>query len=965
MRPAKLSTQKFARLFLPLMTSLVFAVAVAAECAEVSGQVYALHTKEPVSGVTVVLKPVYDPLPYHEAPPVSLECVSGADGAFSFAGIAPGSYRLMAQGAGVGLSQIHLVEVLRDSGALGPFPIYTVPGGGIRGRVYDRNSGSGLANKQVDAYSPGTSRTFKAVTDSDGKYAFENLPPGFCSVELYWERNPQNNVKRRVYIRDGQQIANLDFPLGVQVPRAGIISGQVANPAGAPVAGANIRVLDAKPHLWPWWRTETDRAGCFTLSDLNPDKTFRLEVIKDGFAVRYVEAQPSAEDILTIELRPEAVLTGVVRDATGQPLEGAQVHARQVEGLLHHNDMTKKDGSFRIGCLPAGTYAVHTGLQPMYSTFSSSIPVFFPSDENRVGTYTLAEGQTLAELELPLIADIYEWSEISGVVVNAQGHPVAGARVSAENARFAGSAITGEDGAFAIPRLPSGRYRLNVAARGYVRRLGGEHGDWRSYQDEVETGDKPVRLVLEKTGRIEGRIVDTNTGAPIPVYEIEFAYGPMVRPDSSSSMRRTYLEPEGRFSLEVDTRAKYVVARAEGFAPKSKAIRVGPDENLRDIVLALSPAPVFEGRTLDPDGAPLPFAHLYFPFGDDEREFHFAEEVDIFLSSDAQGGIVLDHFAPGSYRIGCFSPGFLRAQQTIEVKPDQGGTVEWRVRHGGKISGRFTYAGKPVADTRIELRNNRAGVMFNRETFTDANGEYVFAALPSGSFSLSAWHSINEPLYQGWGVGRNVSLHENEHVEVSLAAATGDAALELAVLLPQARVLKAPDISVWIKLPDGGVRASIPPQSGEPLLIEALPAGALRLEVSYSTMTKHYDVELASGETRRVEIDFSTVSTLEGKVIGRKPGQDITVFAFLEKMGWLLMWMLGDLELFSMRPGIVHTWLGDSPEYTLSVEEPGKYAVVAVPYDSENFQDFLQKIRYRNVNVTPGENYRVDFNLMD
>ncbi|NLF59026.1 MAG: carboxypeptidase regulatory-like domain-containing protein [Candidatus Hydrogenedens sp.] len=679
-----------------------------AEGVQVTGEVRALHGKAPMAGVRALLTPDDDPagvwwplmrnyLRTYEPARETLQSVTGPDGAFSFSNIPPGAYRLSAEGPGIGLSQAYEMEISREGDSLGPFLLHTIPGGGIRGRIYDRATGTGLSGKEIGigAYSPGASKKYQGETDPEGYYAFENIPPGFCSIALYWKPNAapfwktnnENDTGRRVSLRNGQHVTRLDFPLEVPVPRPGTINGMVVDPSGAPVSGA---VISTERFLLPSGNIETDASGRFTLTDLNPDAEVEIHVYKEGFAGPPVKARPNAGDAVTIVVRSEAVVSGTVRDEEGLAVQGAQVYVKQVNGPVLRIGMTKGDGTFRVGSLPPGDYSLHTNFQPDNSTFSSHSPrPYSPDDGNAVGAYILTEGQILSGIEAPLRQNGYDWSRITGRVINTEEKPVAGVRVRADDNRHAGSAVTDSDGNFNIARLPRGAYRLELAAKGYSQiygKVGDEGFPYKDRRDLIKTGDAPVTLVLRKSGRVEGRVVHAETGAPIPVFEIGLAHRPAEWPrmNMNYDIGKSCLEPDGRFSLELYLPFKYVVVRAEGFAHNSVPIKAEPGKDLRELVVSMKPAQVVEGRTLDAEGAPLPFAQIFAPLddeilGDDEG----TNDIATLITSDAEGRFVIDHFSPGLYRLGVYAPGFQRGYQRFKVKSGGKTHVELHVRHGG------------------------------------------------------------------------------------------------------------------------------------------------------------------------------------------------------------------------------------------------------------------------------------------
>lgn len=591
----------------------------AAQDAQVFGTVFALHEMTPLPGVTVTLKPatmLSYPWPLSmaggnaDAAP-ALECIAGQDGGFLFPAVSPGTYLLQAHGTGIGLSQEHYVETL-SGGSPGPFHIHAIPGGAIRGRVYNENSSAGLADISVLADVEGTRERFRTVTNAEGDYAFEHLPPGVCTLSLSCLYR-QANQSRQVVIRNNQSIDAFDFALDIPGADAGTIAGQVVDCAGDPIADATViaqyPVKALEPHRPARNRAKTDETGRFALADLDPDNPFTLAALKTGYTFYHEEVRPRPGELVAVELRREAVIAGIVHDESGQPVENARVnvwrgahrHAghtllcpveNAILACVSRNGVssgTAKDGAFRIGGLPAGEYRVEVSYEPATSPFSSFMGDFWPKHAVAGASCDLVEGQTLSGLAFSLKTADY-LSSISGRVVTADGRPVPGAVVSADNARHTGHATTDLDGAFTIMRLPHGAYPLDANARGY-QDYSSHHDDHPFDRGRIKTGVEPVTLVLTESIRVEGRVVNAETGAPIPVYQIGFGRGPETPPDIAPGTLRTRLDPQGRFSLEMNRPATHIVARADGFATTSQALRIGAEARQHEMVLALSPVP--------------------------------------------------------------------------------------------------------------------------------------------------------------------------------------------------------------------------------------------------------------------------------------------------------------------------------------------------------------------------------------
>ncbi len=259
---------------------------------------------------------------------------------------------------------------------------------------------------------------------------------------------------------------------------------------------------------------------------------------------------------------------------------------------------TAKDGTFRIGGLPAGEYQVEARFEPPISALSSVLDEFWPDHAVARAACNLVEGQTLPELALSLKTDDY-LSSISGRVLTSDGRPVPGARVHADNAKHTGHATADLDGAFTIMRLPHGVYMLNANARGYQDYSSTRHDDHPFERGRIKTGGRPIPLVLTESDRVEGQVVNAKTGAPIPVYQIGFVREQDAPLDIRPGTLRTQLEPQGRFSLELNRPATHIVARAEGFATTSQTLRTDAKAGPHEIILALSPVPELEEQSRD------------------------------------------------------------------------------------------------------------------------------------------------------------------------------------------------------------------------------------------------------------------------------------------------------------------------------------------------------------------------------
>jgi hypothetical protein len=154
------------------------------------------------------------------------------------------------------------------------------------------------------------------------------------------------------------------------------ITGEVRDPSGAPVEGALV-LVDGQDMLHAFWHTlpggeqitlsrpgptavRTDASGTFTVAGVHPG-TVPLGVLVPGLAPwrDSVEVAPGASAAATITLSSGFRLTGVVRDAAGNPT-AARVLALLSSIQISPTVLTGPDGAFEFEGLPPGEVRITT-----------------------------------------------------------------------------------------------------------------------------------------------------------------------------------------------------------------------------------------------------------------------------------------------------------------------------------------------------------------------------------------------------------------------------------------------------------------------------------------------------------------------------------------------------------------------------------------------------------------------------
>jgi protocatechuate 3,4-dioxygenase beta subunit len=307
-------------------------------------------------------------------------------------------------------------------------PVAAVGTGSIRGRVTDRETGKPLGRVLVtlmstvwrdqamssatlmaqtgiaDDASPKQNRPRTTVTAADGRFEFNEIPPGAYAVSFdasftrgthldqsFGQAAPPDPLKpgRRaspIEVRDGHTQENVDVALW----RAFAIEGRVVDDDGEPIAQADVNVSQwDSPSSMSMGRPRiTDDRGMFRLFGLRPgqyricaDAELHFGLSQDGrdklvrtcypSAVSDGDAQPvvlSSGDIGPIEIRLQRnhtyQITGIAIDSSGAVASDAEVQLVAVTptGRSSSSIEVKPDGHFLASSVRPGNYAIQVSI---------------------------------------------------------------------------------------------------------------------------------------------------------------------------------------------------------------------------------------------------------------------------------------------------------------------------------------------------------------------------------------------------------------------------------------------------------------------------------------------------------------------------------------------------------------------------------------------------------------------------
>ncbi len=553
--------------------------------------------------------------------------------------------------------------------------------------------------------------------------------------------------------------------------------------SGDPVPGAQV-VLETRPRN----EQTTDERGCFEFKGMRPDeeRTFGATAVVRASHERYGEAReplvfpdPGAAQVVEAQLvldgfgaeGSKAWLSGIVRDARGEPLAGARVWAEVPGfpaaflrigffGARGAEGRTAADGTFTIAAPRCGN--LRFDLLASYPGCATS----------RAGPFAADSGEgawPFIEIRLG------QGASVEGRVTSSRdGAPIAGARVRIwrdtqvpdEATLFtrllpqAEGEVTycARDGAFRLRRIEPGAYWVEARAAGHAAKTLGPveiaAGPGASPEDGSAPADSPVRIdiALEAGASLAGRVVGAGgeplSGVEVVAFPVAEAYVPP--PDSDDEVVQTgalgaagtVTRGDGAYKIEHLPDAEFhVLARARGFEPASIS-PVVPGQPLPDIVLLQHGSVI--GRVSDAE-TEAPVAEFSLSFerqgadGEFRTEHRHGRDV-----RDAGGRFACEGMRAGEWRVRVASKDHVHWRGNVSLAP--GGTAELDVvlHAGSRIEGTVALPdGTPVAGAAIHIRlvpRPRPGERTNFDTRTEENGVFVAAGLEGGSYQIEATH---------------------------------------------------------------------------------------------------------------------------------------------------------------------------------------------------------------------------------
>jgi Carboxypeptidase regulatory-like domain len=331
--------------------------------------------------------------------------------------------------------------------------------------------GKKLRGMCVVAFPPNGGQGYGATTGKHGTYTIGHVRAGSYNVIFAPWLCQKGNWLQQVYrghnglfvsgdvvkVTGGKTTKGIDAKLRL----GGEISGTVSTKSGRKLGGICVNVVGqvaggfvglgglatardgsySLQALFPGKWSLDFSTGCGTNANYAPTKHLIIRI-------SYGKVVTGANEVMV----PGGIITGTVRlgSSSGTPLAGICVLASNSDGSVFVNTATNSAGRYRLIGLTTGTYQVQ----------------FAPgcnNNGNYVGPTKYAhatEGKVTGGVNAVMVLG----AEISGVVADTHGHPLAGMCINVNGPSGGNSpGATLSDGSYFVNQLPAGTYELGFS----------------------------------------------------------------------------------------------------------------------------------------------------------------------------------------------------------------------------------------------------------------------------------------------------------------------------------------------------------------------------------------------------------------------------------------------------------------------------------------------------------------------
>jgi protocatechuate 3,4-dioxygenase beta subunit len=392
------------------------------------------------------------------------------------------------------------MEVITEAGKTkSGIKIELCKGGVLDVKITDAVNKEPVEDARVSVNSQNSNRSAYGRSDKNGMARMRLMPGDYQVTYLYKQGYSQQRLQDTVIIEDGKT-QHLEYELA-GMPK---ITGVVRDQENKPVEGVEMKICPGGGRDDSVSNAEGKFEVIYDMGGWPSGRTPVLFLVGRQYERNLAAAVQVDEDTRDIEvkLEPGVTMTGQVVDPNGKGIADVEVRIMlqgpQWGSTIGRNAVnTDGDGKYQIKALPPGrSYSVYARAEGYGESRSGQI-----STEAAVDNHVDAGKLRLSVANL----------SVSGVVVDDNNKPVAGARISSygDNQPYRNTQ-TDIDGKFALEKVCAGRIRVS-ADKTMATRLYG--------YIETEGGATDVRIVISERStspRYEPKRPPSLVGKPLP-----------------------------------------------------------------------------------------------------------------------------------------------------------------------------------------------------------------------------------------------------------------------------------------------------------------------------------------------------------------------------------------------------------------------------------------------------------------
>ncbi len=403
----------------------------------------------------------------------------------------------------------------------------TLPNGGILQGTVTNSKGEPIPNVWMEIYQD-NSRVRAIYTNEQGVYTVLGLRTG--DYQLYLLPNTNSNYLPVYYNgtlngADSLETASAitinhgeTTTLDVTLPDGGILSGQVLDNNGQPIANGRISLYQEKSGSIAAIDTKYLNGDNHYEIQRIPTGTYILAAFADGgnlldtysgnvgnaYAATRINIEAGKSHTENITMLPGGIITGRVTDKAGNPLAGIDISASSI-GCGPGYAFTRSDanGVYQLVGLPTATYNLYIGSGLYVEMHQNSISV------------------NVAQITENIDATLELGGVITGKVTDANGNPVENAYVQLYKPEdgdfsYAGSTETDSSGIYTATGLVTSNYHVLVEDDQYIRQVYGG-GFWEDEGTAIPVAlgqtTSNINVTLQVGQQISGTVTGTNEGS--------------------------------------------------------------------------------------------------------------------------------------------------------------------------------------------------------------------------------------------------------------------------------------------------------------------------------------------------------------------------------------------------------------------------------------------------------------------